>query len=142
MVNNGRRKLIFSLPALAVLIGCQGLNNALAPEEGLKQNKVLKRSVQSVSDFLDSRFSTSYTSDPDWMVEGLLLTSFGNWGVGDYKYFVNGQYMTGPINLRGFDSSVDRMRIEKMINGSWKKVWSWPRRKTHYIPHEQEIPEP
>lgn len=120
------------------MAGCRGLTGILSPETKTLAKQV-QDEAQTVSSFLDALFSTSYRSDPDWQVSGQLLISLGSWGEGQYHYFINGQYVHDAIGNCPFDPNTDRLDIEKMINGSWQRIWSWPRRRaTHYLPQQAE----
>ncbi|MBT7228266.1 hypothetical protein HN859_02040 [Candidatus Parcubacteria bacterium] len=135
-----RRFFALTLLPLGILMGCQKL---LAPQQEVetttnKSNPQDFIASGSVAAFLDSKFDfdTDYQSYfyPDW----LLLTFLGSWGEAPYKYFIDGQYMTSPINLTLFNP-----RLQKLTITLEDDTFIWghkPRRYgTHLRPKEELV---
>ncbi len=139
-----RRHFALGLLPFLALIGCQKLTAPLqelkiiSPQEPnpSKSNPRDFIASGSVASFLEDRFETDYQSHfyPDW----LLLTFLDSWGENYYKYFIDGEYTTSPINLTTFNPRLQKLTITLEDD---TLVWEHkPRhRGTHYVPHQQEV---
>ena len=134
-----KRRQFLAVPFLLILSGCVSRLTAPAEEQQAETAKGQSRNFiapDSAAAFLDSKFGTSYQNHlySDW----LLLVALGSWGPNDYKYYIDGEYKTSPINLTSYNPRQQKLTIT-LEDDTF--IWEHKphRRGTHYIPHE-EVP--
>jgi hypothetical protein len=144
MPNMSRRRFTFSLPGLIFLVGCG--ENIFSPsiEEKSTVLKLDQESailLSSLAQFLVNKNQNPiYDEQTEWdFGQGFLMVEMSGQGVGNYQYRIDGQMVQCPINMVPFDHRRQRLSIIK----DGQVIWTYhPPRRTHFIPHEQEVPEP
>jgi len=104
---------ICSLPIL--FFNCAKSITAHDDEDGLplaRRDVIPTSNIYSVADFI-AQYSTVYETDWDELPGSWLLVSFRHFGLGNYKYYINGVLCLQAINKVRFDFQRHALQITK-----------------------------